>query len=56
MPEPLIITYTNLLHKYRGPDAEQVKAFFKKHEKDAEFARRAKILNKMFKLKAALVK
>lgn len=51
MAEPLIITYTNLLHKYRDPRAKEVKEFLEKHRGDAVFVRRAQTLNKLFALK-----
>jgi hypothetical protein len=53
--EPLIITYTNLLHQYRDPNATEVLAFVQQHEGDPVFLGRVKTLNKVFKLKEALV-
>ncbi len=55
MAQPLIIEYTNLLHKYRDPKAAPVKDFLKKHSSDKLLAKRAKALNKVFRLKAELV-
>jgi len=55
MAQPLIIQYTNLLHQYRDPEAEAIKKFLKKHFQDHVFIRRAKTLNKVFKLKEQLV-
>ena len=52
--QPLIIQYTNLLHQYRDPNAKPVKAFMKK-QRDPVFQRRARALNKLFKLKEELV-
>jgi hypothetical protein len=51
MAEPLIITYTNLLHKYREPNTKQVREFLAKHKDDKVFQRRAKTLDKLFLLK-----
>ena len=48
MAQPLIIQYTNLLHKHGGPDAKQVKAFKDKHKKDSDFIRRAETLDRVF--------
>ena len=55
MAEPLIITYTNLLHKYRDPNAKQVREFLARHQDDKVFQRRAKTLNDLFLLKKELV-
>lgn len=55
MAQPLIIQYTNLLHQYRDPEAEAIKKFLRKHSQDRIFIRRAKTLNKVFKLKEQLV-
>ena len=54
MSEPSIIQYTNLLHRYRDPEAKQVKAFVDKHKDDKVFLRRTKALNKLFSLKKEL--
>lgn len=48
--QPLIIQYTNLLHEYRDPKAGPVKDFLAKHG-DPVFQRRARVLNKLFRLK-----
>ena len=55
MKTPLIIQYTNLLHKHRNPNSEALKGFLAKHSGDKDFLRRAKILNKVFILKEELV-
>ena len=55
MSQPVIIEYTNLLHKYRDPNAAPVKEFLKSHSSDKVFLRRAEALNKVFQLKAELV-
>lgn len=55
MTQPLIIQYTNLLHQYRDPEAEAIKKFLGKHSQDRIFIRRAKTLNRVFKLKEQLV-
>jgi hypothetical protein len=55
MSEPLIIEYTNLLHKHRDVNAAPVKQFLADHAADEVFVRRAKALNKVFALKEALV-
>ena len=55
MAQPMIIEYTNLLHKYRDSNADAVKDFLKAHSSDEVFVKRAKALNKVFRLKAALV-
>ena len=45
-----LIEYTNLLHKYRDPDAEPVKKFLREQGKDdAKFVERAKKLNALFR-------
>jgi hypothetical protein len=51
---PLIIEYTNLLHKYRDPNAPEVQTFLRQHPDDETFLKRAQVLNKVFKLKAEL--
>jgi hypothetical protein len=43
--KPLNITYTNLLHQYRDPNAAQVQAFVQQHAGDAVFQERVKALN-----------
>ena len=48
---PLIITYTNLLHKHRDPNAKEVKEFADKHKENQAFTRRVQTLNKLFALK-----
>jgi hypothetical protein len=53
--QPLIIQYTNLLHQYRDPQATACRWFLESHRGDAVFMRRAKILNKLFRLKENLV-
>ncbi len=55
MSEPKIITYTNLLHKYRDPKAPEVQKFLKENKDDDVFVKRAKTLNRLFELKAKLV-
>jgi hypothetical protein len=52
--QPLVIQYTNLLHQYRDPDAKPIREFLRKHS-DPVFRRRAKALNRLFKLKQNLV-
>ena len=54
MSEPLIITYTNLLHKYRDAEAKEVKNFVERHKEDTVFVRRAHTLNDLFALKKDL--
>ncbi len=53
--EPLIITYTNLLHKYRDANATEVKEFVDRHRQDLTFMRRVKTLNELFAIKKDLV-
>ena len=55
MSEPLIIKYTNLLHKYRDIKAKEVRKFVERHKGDKVFVRRAKTLDKLFALKKDLV-
>ncbi len=55
MIQPLVIHYTNLLHKYRDPNARPVKDFLKKHSKDKVLQKLEKALNKVLKLKQELV-
>ena len=54
--EPSIIQYTNLLHQYRDPGAEAVVAIVKAHQTDDVFLRRVEVLNKVFLLKADLLR
>ena len=51
MAQPLIIEYTNLLHKHGGPDAAPVKKFLQENSGDQDFVRRAEVLNQVFALK-----
>jgi len=53
--EPLVITYTNLLHRHRDPNAAEVLAFVRQHAGDPVFVGRVKTLNQVFQLKEALV-
>jgi hypothetical protein len=53
--QPLLIQYTDLLHKYRDVESEPVKLFIAKHSYDAVFIRRAKVINRVFKIKEDLV-
>ena len=55
MAEPLIITYTKLLHETGSPQAEKVVGFLKAHAEDHAFVRRAKTLNKLFVMRKSLV-
>lgn len=55
MAQPLIIQYTNLLHKYRDPNAQPVKAFREKHASDQVFLKRTAAIDKVWKLKESLV-
>jgi (2Fe-2S) ferredoxin len=48
MNEPLIITYTNLLHRYRDINAKEVRKFVDQHNDDKVFVRRAHMLDKLF--------
>jgi hypothetical protein len=49
--EPLVIQYTNLLQKYRDPNAQRVKDFKREHAGDKVFMERAEVLEEVFKLK-----
>ncbi len=53
MQQPLIIQYTNLLHKHSDPSAKEVRKFREKHATDKVFQKRADVLDKMFALKNA---
>ena len=55
MAKPLIIQYTNLLHQYRNPEVDVIKKFVEKHSGDLVFVKRARALNKVFRLKEELV-
>ncbi len=55
MAQPLVIQYTNLLHKYRDPNAEVVKAFRRQHAEDKVFVKRVAAIDKVWKLKESLV-
>jgi hypothetical protein len=50
--KPLIIQYTNLLHKYRDPAAKEVVDFVKQYEADEVFLKRVAVLNKVWLLKS----
>ncbi|MEQ8788968.1 MAG: hypothetical protein RIC55_21835 [Pirellulaceae bacterium] len=55
--QPLIIQYTNLLHKHRDPNAAEVVKFLDEHgARDVAFKQRALKLNQVYKLKKALAK
>ena len=56
MTQPLVIQYTNLLHQYRDPNAEAVKAFRRQHAGDKVFIKRAAAIDTVWKLKESLVK
>jgi hypothetical protein len=51
--KPLIIQYTNLLHRHGGPESSQVKEFRAMHSDDAVFLRRADTLDYVWRLKPA---
>lgn len=53
--EPLVIQYTNLLQKYRDPNAKAVAEFRQQHIDDRVFQERAKVLDEVFELKKSLV-
>lgn len=52
--QPLIIQYTNLLHRHRDPNAEPVLEFRQQHANDKTFQSRAEVLDKLFALKKSL--
>jgi hypothetical protein len=54
--QPLIIQYTNLLHKYRDPQADAVVKFRERHAADKVFLARAAAIDKVWKLKESLVR
>ena len=54
VPEPLIIQYTNLLNKFRDPNADEVRRFVEEHRDDQIFVQRAAKLDKIFGLKQQL--
>lgn len=49
--KPLIIQYTNLLHRHGGPDSSRVKKFRAQHSGDTVFIRRADVLDYVWRLK-----
>jgi len=50
--EPLIIRYVNLIHANDGnPEALACQRFVYKHSDDADFCRRARALNELFRIK-----
>jgi hypothetical protein len=53
--EPLILQYTNLLHQYQGPEAQEVRNFLKEHEKNQIFVERARKLNALYVLNKSLL-
>lgn len=52
---PLIIQYTNLLHRHRNPDAKSLRDFRKAHKDNDVFLKRARALNKVWRLKESLL-
>jgi hypothetical protein len=48
---PVIIQYTELLHKHHDPNAAEVKAFVELHRDDEVFLRRAETLNRVLRHK-----
>jgi len=48
MGKPLVVLYTNLLHKYKSPKAKAVLKFVEKHKGNTEFIARVKALNTEF--------
>ena len=52
--QPLVIQYTNLLHKHGSPDATPVVEFRKAHKDDTVFLKRAQVLDTAFKTKLTL--
>ena len=54
MSKSLIITFTNLFHKYRDENAKEVQALRVKHKDDTTFIKHAKTLNKLFAIKKDL--
>lgn len=53
---PPIMQYTNLLHRHRNPAAPEVAALVQTYRGDAVFLKRVEVLNKVFRLKMALVR
>ena len=49
--EPLIIQYTNLLHRCGSPQGAEAMAFVKKHHADKTFVKRAEMVNRLFALR-----
>ena len=54
MAESIIITYTNLLHKYKNPENKEVQKFVSKHVDNELFMKRVKTLNRLHSLKDKL--
>lgn len=52
--DPLIIQYTQLLHRHMDPNHSKVKAFVEQHKDDDVFVRRAGTLNRLYALKRLL--
>lgn len=48
METPLIIQYTNLLHKHKNPNAKAIKDFKEHYSEDEVFLKRAKILDALY--------
>lgn len=46
--EPLIIAYTNLLHKHQNVDAKEIHEFLEQYKHDKEFIQIAHTLNVLF--------
>lgn len=51
---PLVMQYTELLHKHMDSGAEEVKAFREQHKDDEDFQRRANTLDKLLEMKKLL--
>jgi len=46
--EPLIITYTNLLHRCQDVNAKEAREFLEQHKYNKTFIQRAETLNELF--------
>jgi len=51
MTIPLIIQYTNLIHKHGNIKADEIKKFREEYKDDEVFIKRADTLDKIWKLK-----
>ncbi len=53
-PDPLMIQYVDLLHRYGDPEDPAIKSFIETHRQDALFMQRAATMNEVWEIKKQL--